>query len=605
MSAGRSGSTALIDAHLRALTSLAQRLVRDRTGGVLEAALEALQRGLSARGALAYRVEDDALVLAADIGLPVAARKQLAHLPLDSSGNFVAQRAARELRAALEQGTPQDSAHAALVLGGWLVLAATPMTMGRTLRGVLVVGLDAPARLGTDGLALCEAVAALATLSIEHEESSQRDRDERGADELAARLATVGMVSTAGALDIAVPLSAMMVQLEALERALSALRGRVSDPSDELDDAEELAGDMGEGLRHALGIASHQLELSRKSRPGPVDLTHALDAALALLRGKLDATAIVVRVSGDDHPLLVDGRVESLHTLIVQVLLHALELTSTAGAREGGISIELSSDGARHVMRIETATADPKRRRAFDAFVKRQLRGPAVLSLSLAAQAVVAHEGHIEIGTSARGGARISVVLPASRTLPPVRGRFTTDPPLGQTIVIIGDDDDLVESLSVALPNHRILVARDLAEGYDMLASMRPLPDMVLCEVILPDGTGTELHQSVEPTLRGRFVFTTKGVLPADVADYLRGSSCPTLLRPIAPDEIRMLLSDDSATGAPTLGGRARRDTEPHVSIPPHSAARDKRSKRSAERRRTTTQTDTPEAKIRSKPPTG
>ena len=124
---------------------------------------------------------------------------------------------------------------------------------------------------------------------------------------------------------------------------------------------------------------------------------------------------------------------------------------------------------------------------------------------------------------------------------------------------------------------------------------------MVLCDVSLPDGTGVELHQRVKPELQSRFVFSTKGVLAADVAEYLRSSSCPTLLRPIAPEEIRSLLSDDDdgISGAPTLIGTRRRDTNPNLFNP----ARDRQSARSAQRRRTATQTDTPIAKTRSRPP--
>ena len=588
---------------LAALATLARHLAADRTGSVLEPALEALRGGLSARGVLAYRVEDRGLALAADQGVPPAARSELSRLELD--GDFAAQRAAREVRTVVDEGPAQEGVHAALLLAGWSVLVAAPIAVGRHLKGVLLVGLDNKKRLGSDGVLLLEAVAAMSALSMDRERGAQRDRDERGADELAARFATVGMVSTAGALDIAVPLSAMMVQLETLERALATLREAFVasfEESEALEDAEAVAGNMGDGLRHALGIASHLLELSRQSRPAPVDLTLALDATLALLRSKLEASGLSVTMTGDEQPLLVDGRAESLQALLVQTLLHAMELCSAAGTRDGTIDIHLSSDGARHVIEIETASGDPKKRRAFDAFVRRQLHGPAGLSLSLAAQAAVAHEGHIEIGTSERGGARIDVVLPASRTRPRPRGRLALadEREEGQTIVVVGDDGALVASLEQMLPLYRVRAVSTVEEAYATLVRMRPLPDMVLCDVSLPDGTGVELHQRVKPELQSRFVFSTKGVLAADVAEYLRSSSCPTLLRPIAPEEIRSLLSDDDGiSGAPTLIGTRRRDTNPNLFNP----ARDRQSARSAQRRRTATQTDTPIAKTRSRPP--
>jgi CheY-like chemotaxis protein len=602
--------------HRTALATLACRLAEDRTGGVLAAAIETLRPSLKSRGVLAFAVEGDELVLIAEEGLPAAARPELARLPLGPTPSFVAQRAARELRTVVDAGTdvdPEDVLRNGLALAGWQTIAATPMAVGRNLRGVLAVGSEAPERLGRDGVLLLEAVAAMATLALDRQLATQHQRDERIAGEHAARLATMGMVSTATALDMAVPLSAMLVQLETQERALEILHGELVerlgdaavDELESLDEAQALSAGLAEGLRRVQGVASHLLELSRRSRPAPVDLTRALDNSLALVGSKLEASGIGLTLTGDEQALLVEGRAESVQSLLVQVLLYAMQMCNESSGRNHILSIRLESEGGRHVVSIETTADNLAERRAFDAFIRKHASARAGVGLTLAAQTAVAHDGHIELD-STHHGTKISVVLPAART----RARTSRPPPpdaASSVVLAVGQEETLIEGLRSALQRHRIVAADTLAEAANVLAQLERAPEMVLCDVSLRDGGGIALHERSPDPLRKTFVFTTGGVLTSEAAEYLRASSCPTLIRPVTPDEVKLLLSDDEAPGgAPTLTNRRRRrDTDPLLSIPPNSAQRERRSVRSAQRRRAITGHESPVAKTRSKPPSG
>ena len=101
-----------------------------------------------------------------------------------------------------------------------------------------------------------------------------------------------------------------------------------------------------------------------------------------------------------------------------------------------------------------------------------------------------------------------------------------------------------------------------------MILQGRPAPEIIFCEIDLPDRSGLDLHADIarkSPDLAARFVFVTDGILSPERAAYVLGSGCPTLVKPLELDEIRALVQ--SASGD-SPSSRRNTKTPPDVDDP-------------------------------------
>lgn len=101
--------------------------------------------------------------------------------------------------------------------------------------------------------------------------------------------------------------------------------------------------------------------------------------------------------------------------------------------------------------------------------------------------------------------------------------------------VLIVDDEAFFER-----PFARMLRPHEVsffADPRAALAHLREHPDydVVLCDVMMPELLGTQLHAEVArtlPDLARRFVFLTGGVSSAEIRAYLESVGSPQLIKP-------------------------------------------------------------------------
>jgi hypothetical protein len=600
---GASRLQALV-AHRLALVTITSQLMGDRTGGVLAGALEVLDSCLKLRGALAYRVQAGALILVSDLRLPATARSSFSQLSLSDEPFFIAQRVALSLK------HESESPSSALDGVGWNHLAATPLLVGRTLHGVIVVASDRPI-FDSDTQTLLDTVAGILTLALEREAAAERERERLHGDTRAAELATMGLLSSSTLLDVALPLSALGLELEEQERTVATLRTKLElalgcEAVEGLEELEAIHGRieaMEDNLRRAQRVASGMLAVARRTRAETVDLVQALGDCLTLTRSAIDGRGICLEMEGDDEPALVEGRRESLSMLLIQLVLHSVEqargsrprlrVRMLRGHHEHRVSFEVSGSGAGPT----SSQGGGPRRRWLDAFLGKERREARAPGLALARQTAVAHHGHIEVGTSELGGPVHVVVLPAS-TLPQTpRGRASSLPPPRAVILCISEETDLAFELSATLPDVDVMCALSVCEARTLIATLDPPPTLVLCDVVLPDGDCLDVHSAVDAELARRFAFVTAGVIDADTASYLRESSCATLIQPVTSAEVQKLLTDDTLPVGPSPIPEA----PPHDTLPPFMSRPFRRWRTpSPSRPRRITLGETPQAKSKS-----
>ncbi|MBI4703989.1 MAG: GAF domain-containing protein [Deltaproteobacteria bacterium] len=570
-------------AHRQALVTLADHLVQE--SGVLTNAVELLCKVLHAGGGIAYRADASRLVLAAEHALPRQGRAWLAQLPLDVEPWFIAQRVARKRRRRVEGDALASLAgrpvHAALAQSGWRAMAAAPIAVGRECLGVLVLGAATEAPFDEDAMLLLGAACSMLALALVREREQERAREQRLQDARTAQLATVGLLASTVACDLAAPLGALEMGLEDQQGLVRRLRAQLEVEPPELAELDALAGDVAAALRRAQGITSRLLAFSRESEPETLDFGRVAEASVELVRGHVEARGVGLElVRSELRELQVVGREENLHMLIVQLLLYAAQQCEGAASGERAlVRVLLQSDGDRHIVAIEQsgpgAGAERLSPTAFDAvFGGRPAQQSPAAALAIAKHTVLAHGGHIELGTSVLGGALIRVVLPAAAVVAPARERQRTPRPpaarpAGQplpTALLVDDDDLFVSTVRRGIKTHRLIAVRTIAEARSQIEEMAIAPDVVFCEVALPDGYGDELHAWVaerRPRIAGRFVFLTGGIVPTETAEYLIVSGRPTLLKPLPIEDIAQILEAGGlapgASGAPTLTDRPTR----------------------------------------------
>lgn len=122
------------------------------------------------------------------------------------------------------------------------------------------------------------------------------------------------------------------------------------------------------------------------------------------------------------------------------------------------------------------------------------------LGLPVVRGIVEQHNGVIEV-TSERGwGTRFDICFPAEEeTPPPLRevARPRRTPPRRSARVLLVEDDDAIGpivSRGLADAGYRVTVARSLQAAGTILGSGHT-PEIVFCDVVLPDGSGMELQE--------------------------------------------------------------------------------------------------------------
>ena len=561
------GLKALI-AHRSVLVALTRYLMQDHTGGSLSTAVQMLVQVLQLQGALAYRVESGELVLVSEERLPRRARAWLAHLPLDAEPWFVAQRVADsrkpEVDSELAAARGGVSIRPALEEAGWGALAAAPMVVGRDVLGVVVLAARDEASFDKDTVALLEAVAGILALANHREKAIMQSRHDKSAETESAQLATMGLLASSVARDISAPLSSVGLHIERHGELTTRLRRELgaippdSSASRLVDEIEELVADMGEVVRHTEGITSRLLAFSRETEPETIDMGRLIEGAATLVRGNFDTRGIQLEVIGVEEELFVEGRIENLQMLLVQLLLYAAQESVASASSAPTILLQLEEEANNCVVTVETSARAGQRSgsQIFDSLIR---GSRTTVSLELAKQIAVMHKGHIELGSTEGGGAVVRVALPSAEAMGGRRSKprtFRTVPPApapasGKPCLLwIDDDANMARGMSRYINTHEVHVAGSLAEARSALGSMPTEPEVVLCSVTLPDGLGTALHQEQDLQLAGRFVFITGGVLSEEVASYLKASGCATLIKPLSVAEVRAVLGAD-VDGAP------------------------------------------------------
>jgi signal transduction histidine kinase/ActR/RegA family two-component response regulator len=231
---------------------------------------------------------------------------------------------------------------------------------------------------------------------------------------------------------------------------------------------------------------------------GPTDLGDAVRAALVTLAPAADAKGVSLTVHGEAN-VLIRGDESRLQQVTWNLLSNAVKFTPRGGA----VTVDIVRVGPRAELRIAD-TGDGIEPdflpHVFDPFRQGPARSTRVglgLGLAIVRQIVELHGGTVH-ATSAghHQGSSFVVSLPtmAASVVPPLMpASVGALDRLSGRVLVVEDDADSAETLA-ALLNHRGCDVRVAGTVADALAAFAvALPDVLLCDIGLPDGDGYAL----------------------------------------------------------------------------------------------------------------
>lgn len=351
--------------------------------------------------------------------------------------------------------------------------------------------------------------------------------------EFADRCASLGSLVVGVVHDLRNPIAIATNGLDSARRALDA---------GELARAREAVALATEGVERARALMASVSAAVRPPDGNPVDLSAALDDALALAAPEIRQVARIVRDT--EAGLLVALDKARLIQIALNLLVNAAQ--AIRGPREtNAIHVRARREGSSAILEIaDTGRGIPEaaRDRIFEPFFSTKPPGRGTgLGLFLAAEIARGAGGEITFRTG-EGGTTFRVALPLHALALPGRAAMGSEPISAIVrrtglVLVLDDDPDLREALSVALSGHRVDATDDPRYA---LARLRNIPyDAVICAVGLRGVSGFEVHRIAceqSPALASRFVFLANG---QSGLEYAHARNLEILQKPAQIERIR------------------------------------------------------------------
>ncbi|MEZ4301937.1 MAG: hybrid sensor histidine kinase/response regulator [Polyangiaceae bacterium] len=560
------------------LLSLTRLLVGAHGGGTLSESMEIVAQTLGVEACAAYDADRDSLTLVAHRGLAPEVCEELRRLSRSEDPWFIAARAAKSRRVVAEAEVAASTSNATVAQGlARLAAVAVPLVAAREVLGVFVLlhrraeVFDAPAS------SFLEAAAGVITLARKAERAEPPATQRREEAQMGP-LAMAGMLAAHFADDIRGPLASMALVLREQDRTLSALTDPNVEPKAVVAPLRQLIQEAQLAVRRAQTVTDQIVSAAQATRREPLSLSAVLAEALHAVKpmAKSRGVNLVPQIEGAHRVL---GRRSELMPAFVAMLTNAVNACEDGPhTRRPTVMLTMETDPRGVAVSIEdTGGGVPAdlRARIFEPYFSTH-DGAAGIGLTLAKHAIVSSSGHIELATSsALGGALFRVVLPLAAEARKERRTSLSSATLRKlaprpSVLWIDRDAVFLSGARRALSAYEMRTAGTAADGERLLAE-GPAPEIIFCELDLPDRSGLDLHAQIarrNQDLADRFVFVTDGVLSPERAAYVLGAGCPTLVKPMGLDEIRTFVQQASGERGEPSSRRSARTVPPPVDDP-------------------------------------
>jgi ligand-binding sensor domain-containing protein/signal transduction histidine kinase/CheY-like chemotaxis protein len=372
----------------------------------------------------------------------------------------------------------------------------------------------------------------------------------------AGKMAAVGTLAAGVGHEINNPLSYIVSNVEHACEEASALTRRLRDVPPEVS---ERLREMEQVLREALMGADRVRRIVRDLKTfsrqdedtrGPVDLRAVMDSAAKLAAGELRPRAQLVREYAADVPP-VEGNEARLAQVFLNLIINAAQALPEGRPEENEVRLVLRrmGDGQVAAEVRDTGSGIPPEvvGRIFDPFFTTKPVGVGTgLGLALCHAFITSMQGRIEVESQVGRGTVFRVTLPAAQGVVVKAARVVESKEevsmRGRVLVV--DDDPLVSSAlrRTLSREHDVEVVVSSRRALEMLSSPEGRYDVILCDLMMPEMTGMELHAQLAtavPETARRMVFVTGGAYTPAAMSFLERVPNPRLEKPFDPEKLR------------------------------------------------------------------
>jgi PAS domain S-box-containing protein len=370
----------------------------------------------------------------------------------------------------------------------------------------------------------------------------------------ADRLSSMGLLAAGVAHEINNPLGYVLANLEHLGDHLPRLfetAGNLPEPG--FPNCAELLSDLLKALDAAIHgtrrIRDTVHDLNTFSRveadtPAPVDVNRCLDVAINMAAHQLKHRARLVRDYGTIPAVCAtEGR---LAQVFLNLLINAGHAIGEGNAKGNQIRVRSWSDGTTVCASVsDTGRGIPieHQDKLFEPFfTTKQVGVGSGLGLPISRSLVERFGGSIEVESELGAGTKVTVRLPAETS---VRAALSPRTLTGRVLVI--DDEDLVRTaMCRVLADFDAVAVAGVAEARTLLENDTDF-DAILCDIMMPGGSGTELHawlRDHHPRLARHTVFITGGAFTPRTREYLRSTQHIALEKSCGADRLKQVVAE-------------------------------------------------------------
>jgi signal transduction histidine kinase len=365
---------------------------------------------------------------------------------------------------------------------------------------------------------------------------------------LGERLASIGRLAAGVAHEINTPLSSVLANLALMGEALAKLEESGA-PTGELD---EMLRDARAAADRVRVIVRDLKTFSRgdEERVGPVAVRPIIEATINMAFNEIRHRARLVKDYGES------SRVQANEARLGQVVLNLLLNAAQAipQGNEAGNEIRVVTRDEDETVLIEVkdtgAWIPPAALEyVFEPFFTTKPIGIGTgLGLSICHSIVTGFGGTIDVDSVVGTGTRVRVHLPKAKSVS-ISPSVSPEPPAVRRSRVLAVDDDaqLLRTIARVLGrDHDVVQVGGGREALARLSSGESF-DAVLCDLMMPDMTGMELHAElsrIAPEKAAAIIFLTGGTFTQEAQAFLENVPNPRLSKPFDLREMRRMVAE-------------------------------------------------------------